>query len=543
MITTDKKTCNELALLLDLYGVRHAVFSPGSRNTPLIMAINRMTDIKGHSVIDERSAAFIALGLALASETPVAIICTSGSALLNYAPAIAEAFYSQIPLIVISADRPAERIGQDDGQTIIQANALKNFTKYHTSIPDKWHDETEHSFINRKINEALTSATYSFGGPVHINVEITEPLNRTEDLKPYSPRLISRFQQSTSFSNDDINKIARSIEDKKILVAIGPMKKDSDFCQTMIKLAENLPVLAEGTSNVKGGNIISDIDEYILSQDIKEPDIVITFGGGLTSRLLKEKIRSWNCEHWLVGYRDQFADCFGKLTQHFPCSNSEFANALFSLQRNKKALKTHLNASIFDSNAAWSDFKACSYICSQVPDYYAVHLSNGMVLRYCQNRLNVNVIHCNRGVNGIDGCASTAVGYSAVNQHDTLLITGDMCLQYDIAALSSALIGPKLKIIVICNGDGGIFRCISATKDVDELNEYISPKVNLPIHQLADAYGFTYFEATDFESLKISLKLFFDEHSKPAILAVKTDSPASAKVWLDYLEYFKNKKL
>ncbi len=542
METTIKGTCNELAELLSLYGVRQVVVSPGSRNTPLIIALSLALKFDMHAVIDERSAAFIGMGMAMQCGEPVALICTSGSAVLNYAPAVAEAFYRQVPLIVISADRPADRIDQDDNQTIHQHGALSGIVKTTVSVTDNWITESEHSFINRKINDALHTATDIRKGPVHINVHIAEPLNTVCDIKPRPVRKITTVNEcGTPLSLSLTDEITNKISSSRILIVCGFMRPSKSLNDLLIKLSYKTPVFAEGVSNIHGGLIINDIDEYLATGLTPVPDIVITFGGALISRYLKEKIKKLGCEHWLVGSREVFADTFGTLTASLDCSETEFAEFLLSRIKPATFETMEIKNDAFFNSAAWSDIAACEYMCRNVPQNYSVHLSNGMTVRYCQNRLNVKDIECNRGVSGIDGCASTALGYSTLNDSPTLLITGDMCMQYDLAALSSNLVTPKFKIIVICNSDGGIFRIIKSTRDVKGLNQYISPKVNLPLDMLAPAYGFKYFEATEMEELKSVFCKFIAEASQPAILAVKTDSDVSAKVWLDYLKFCKER--
>lgn len=542
METTVKRTCNELAELLFLYGVRNIVVSPGSRNTPLIIALSRFSKFDMHTVIDERSAAFIGLGMAIQSGEPVALVCTSGSAVLNYAPAVAEAYYRQVPLIVVSADRPADRIDQDDNQTIHQFGALSGIVKTVISVSDNWNNESEHSFINRKINDALHTMTDIRKGPVHINVHISEPLNTVCDIETSPARKILTLNGSNRYLAQSLpDEILNKISSSRILIVCGFMTPSKVLNDLLVKLSYKTPVFAEGVSNIHGGQIINDIDEYLATGLTPVPDIVITFGGALISRYLKEKIKKWGCEHWLIGSREVFADTFGTLTTSLDCNESEFVDLLLSRIEPLPYETIDINNETFYNSAPWSDIAACEYICKNIPQNYGVHLSNGMTVRYCQNRLTVKDIECNRGVSGIDGCTSTALGYSVLNDSPTLLITGDMCMQYDLAALSSSLVSDKFKIIVMCNSDGGIFRIIKSTRDVKELNKYISPKVNLPLEGLAAAYGFKYFEAKEMNELKSVFGLFIAETSQPAILAVRTDSDVSAKVWLDYLKFCKER--
>ena len=543
MEMTVKETCNELAQLLHKYGVRNVVVSPGSRNVPLIMAFARNGKLTLHSVIDERSAAFVALGMSLYLREPVAVVCTSGSALLNYAPAVSEAYYRQVPLVVISADRPADRIDQDDSQTIRQPGILTNIVKHSVSVSDNWTDLKSHLYVNRLLNDALTKAEENPRGPVHINVEISEPLNKTEDVCVTDEARRIYHSVSTNdfdgFPVCDEKELSRLLSKPVIVAGFMQASENRDIFKT---LSMYVPILAEGLSNLSGGQIITNVEEYLSSDSMSRPSLVITIGGALVSRALKERIREWGCPHWQVGYRNVYSDTFGTLTASFAMSPEHFAEKLLKMMQTQKLRSVKICNDEFVRSLPWSDLVACDVICRSVPENFAVHLSNGMAVRYCQSRVRAKSLECNRGVSGIDGCASTALGYSVMNEDPTLLITGDMCMQYDIAAFSSSLVSDKFKVVVLCNGDGGVFRIIKSTRNIPELDEYISPKVNLPLRQLSEAYGFEYFEAADLLTLERMLPEFMGKLRRPAVLAVKTDSAISAKTYIDYIHYCRKQK-
>lgn len=558
METTDKISCNILISLLKDHGISHAVISPGSRNAPIVVALARCKEIKKTVVIDERSAAFIALGIASISSKPVALICTSGSALLNYAPAIAEAYYRQIPLIIISADRPIEWIDQDDSQTIRQYEALSNYVKNSYNIPTECTSETTKWYVNRIVNDALLSAVSGRKAPVHINVQLDEPLNKLINIGSNTERVIELISSQNLLSESDITKLAREIKiAPKVLIIAGFMSPCDILNSSLLSLAKhnNITVLTENISNLKGDLFISSIDRTlsILSNDDKEnltPDIVITLGGALVSRHIKQFLRTHKpCEHWHVGVADTTIDCFTALTKRINVTPTDFFAQLdnilkhnlsedysYSAKWNAYFNKSKVLHEKYIKCIEWSDLKAFDVIFTQLPKNWNIQISNGTSIRYSQlfDTTDYNRIDCNRGVSGIDGCTSTAIGASLVYNNTTLLITGDMSAQYDINALSASAITPKFKMIVINNNGGGIFRFIKSTSDLPELEEYFATKPKLPLPELAKGYGFNFYDASDVNELKQIISLFINDNSKPAILRINTPAKKSTEILRNY---------
>ncbi len=557
MITTNQWTCREIALLLQAHGVRHAVVSPGSRNSPLIMALARTGAIECHAVIDERSAAFTALGISATSSRPVAVVCTSGTALLNLSPAVAEAYYRRVPLIVISADRPEPWIDQDDSQTIRQPGCLSNFVMKSYNFNGNPADNDTRWQINRQINEGMLLATGRRRGPVHFNIALGEPLTDTLETGNESPRIISRIDGNGDITTSQARQLASELASKKILITVGFNFPDSRLNRALQRLAKfgNIVVAAEATANLHGPDFVKNIDATIdaAADDCcgLKPDIVISTGGGLVSRKLKEIIRAWGVPNWRVGRGDSVIDCFKSGSMVIDAEPALFFQRMASAMQPYRTPSDYAagwlnsqsaaNAASLTFDGPWSDLTAIHRIMAALPDNVNLHVSNGMTLR---NALSAPVaryhrIDCNRGVSGIDGSTSTAVGAASVYQGPTILLTGDMSAQYDIAAMSSPLLTDRFKMIVIANGDGGIFRVIKATRDLPELDSFIACKVNFPASELAAAYGFEYFEATGSQSLADALNRFLSSPKK-AVLAVITDSKTSAEVAHQFIEHIKN---
>lgn len=560
MNNTDNYISRMLVDLLAGHGVKDAVVSPGSRNTPLLVALSRSADITVRVVVDERSAAFIALGISLVTGRPVAIVCTSGTALLNYAPAVAEAYYRRVPLIVISADRPEEWIDQDDSQTIVQRGALANYVKRSYDIPvekaasDRW-------YANRMVNDAMLSAMSGRKAPVHINIQFDAPLGRMTETADATPRLISMIDPAATLTTAQARQLGSTIASpRKVMIVAGFMSPDTVLNRALGRLASlpNFVVLTETTANLHGKEFVDSIDSTLSAigknrlPDFK-PDVVITLGGALVSRHIKQFLRSNPPEeHWHVGVARTTIDCFKCLTNRIELEPRVFFPLLASAMQphrgecdyaSRWAVMRSRAISLRQSFAAripWCDFKAFSVLIPLIPRRWNVHYSNGTPIRYAQifGEHEYHRCDCNRGVSGIDGCTSTAIGASlAYNGDVTLLVTGDMSALYDLGALACNYITPRFKIVVIDNGGGGIFRFIPSTDKLDILDECFSvSNLRLPLPQLADGFGFSYFEASDESGLRQAFASFRDEKSRPAMLRIVTDGALSADVLKNYFE-------
>lgn len=553
-----KPSCQIAVSVLAAQGIRDAVVSPGSRNTPFILALDDERRIAKHVVIDERSAAFIALGMAQVSRRPVVLCCTSGTALLNYAPAIAEAYYQGVPLIIVSADRPSEWIDQDDSQTLRQFEALRNYVKASFDIPDFGSDDTTLGwYANRTANDAYLTSMSGRPGPVHVNMHFSDPLSAPHpDMG--AQRVVITTDTTSALPPHVMKELASQAAGKRILVVAGQYPPSDRIERAMAVLSHlpNVAVWAESTANIHTPGVVGCIDRTLLSIDSDDeayrPDIVISFGGALVSRKAKVFLRGLgDCENWAVSYRrDRLADPFMKLTRVIETSPEvflpHFANALCRCHPRGEYAETWNAACIAASNrhatkmeaAPWSALKAFGIILERIPANMNLQLSNGTAVRYAQlfSSRHIHATYCNRGVSGIDGSTSTAIGASTLYPHPTLLITGDMSFAYDIGALATPFIPADFKVIVIDNGGGEIFRFIPTTSMLACRERYFSVSPVLPTRALAEAYGFRHFHCASERALKSALTEFLAPGLSPSIMEVKVDPDVSARTLSEYFK-------
>lgn len=567
MENTANKICRCIVSLLEKHGVKQAVVSPGSRNAPLLIALSRNDAIRIRVVIDERSAGFIALGMSVTLNEPVALVCTSGTALLNYAPAIAEAFYRKVPLIVISADRPKEWIGQDDSQTILQPGALSNFVKRCYDIEA---DDSDKNlwYANRVTNDAMISAMSGRIGPVHLNIRLSEPLGTLSDDAPDSEshmlnREIRIIKPKSEMSEVELSDLGSCLVPPcKVMIIAGFLQPDKNINKALVSLSQkpNIIVLTETIANLHGDYFVSCIDATLSAIradmiDEMRPDIVISTGGALVSRHIKQFLRSASLKaHWHVGEMEDTVDCFCRLTMRIEMNPAVFFTQLASAIPNMaeecdyariwdvaRCRALALTTS-YSQRAIWSDMKAFATLIPMIPLKWNVHFSNGTAIRYAQifGNHKYHRCDCNRGVSGIDGSTSTAIGASIVYERDTtLLISGDMSAQYDLSALTCRYISPRFKMIVINNHGGGIFRFIPSTSGLDIREEMFCCGSDLSLAEIGAACGFCIFEASDEDSLRREFRLFASESTNPAMLVINTPADLSASVLKEYFEFCK----
>lgn len=552
------KQCQYLTDVLIANNVKYAILSPGSRNAPLIINFAREPRIKSWVIVDERSAAFAAVGIAQFTDSPVALVCTSGSAVLNYAPAISEAYYRNIPLIVISADRPEEWIDQNDSQTIRQFGVLANIVKRSYNLPARCDDATSSWYADRMINDAIISAVTAPQGPVHINMPFRDSLCVTTTKKNINTRIIGhpeiKRNLDRQFMESLVNEIANT---DRVLIAGGFNSHSDELNAALGNLAchKNIVILTETISNLHNNRFINTIDRVlscIPREDAEEyaPRLLITFGGSFVSKVLKKFLRKYpSLQEWRIGIEHNTVDTMQHLTTKIDIEPAQFfcavdalmkdtfnANATYSRKWHALADQARSWHNQFTNSIPWCDLKAFSIFMPMIPQNYILHLSNGTCIRYAQLFGMRSGVKCfgNRGVSGIDGSTSTALGTSLVaTDYTSLLVTGDMSFGYDINGLTSQYNSARFKIIVMDNQGGNIFRFINGPSDLPELKKYFEVQRTIPVKDYARAFGFDYFEADDETSLKSALPEFFASRSQ-SILAIHTPPETNAKVLRSY---------
>ena len=537
------------------------VISPGSRNAPLTIGFSNHTEIETLSVVDERCAAFFALGIAQQTQKPVAIVCTSGSALLNYYPAIAEAFYSNIPLVVISADRPKHLIDIGDGQTIRQENVFENHILFSANLIDEVVSSS--AVENSKLILEALQIALSHKGPVHINVPFDEPLYETVSgldavIAKNVKQSVDEITSSFTPRNDDTNysKLASiwNASTKKMIL-VGVNYPDEDLHQLIDVYADDdsVLILTETTSNLHHKKAINSIDQLIFSldehqfEDLK-PEVLTTFGGMIVSKKIKQVLRKYQPKHhWNIDDKkamDTFF-CLSEFIQIKPIDffrnfnlkvaevESDYQNKWLQ-HRDEKRVKHQQ----YLSNAPHSDFKVFEQIIESVPKNSQLQISNSSIIRYAQlfSIDKTNSVFCNRGTSGIDGSTSTAIGAAFGNKNQTVFITGDLSFFYDSNALWNSNIPKNFRIILINNSGGGIFKIIPGPKSTNAAKYFETPHSLTAVH-LCKMYGLDYLKATSTETVAVQLKGFYEASEKPKILEIFTPSEENDLILKEYFKY------
>lgn len=572
MTDTANANCRELLDVLIAQGVETMVLSPGSRNTPLLIGSASRPELRKLIITDERTAAFIALGIGIVTRRPVALVCTSGTAMYNYAPAVAEAFYQKIPLVVITADRPAQWIDQDDSQTLRQFGALDKIVKRSYDIysetgmttvcGNKSYASEREWYVNRTANEAILTATQGQPGPVHINMQFGEPLGDTIQKEMSPVRKVEIISNDPCLPIRQMQELATELADKKIMVVAGFMGADNRLNKAIREFAEfdNVTVLAETISNLHLEKHAYMVDALLSRMTLEEkddlrPDIVISVGGALVSRMLKKYLRgSEHTQHWTLGDTDVSVDCFQRLSAHIDVAPDRFFTGMTGMIRhipkrgnrdktkdygrlwqNVRDRSFHANCQRLEA-MPWSELKALDCVFNNIPAKWNLFLSNGTCVRYGQLLIDTlpHACYCNRGVSGIDGTNATAFGVALAYGGTTLLVTGDMSFAYCPEILNLHSLGGDLRIIVVNNRGGGIFRFIGTTRDLDIREEYFCCNPSIPLESITRAYGWEYVHADSELSLQNGLSKLLS--TRRCLLEITVDPESSAEELIKYLK-------
>lgn len=552
---SDKANVNILTSLLVAHKVRHAVACPGSRNAPLTHNLCECPDIDCLSVTDERSAGFVALGMARALREPVAVCVTSGSALLNTLPAVAEAFYQHVPLVIISADRPAAMIDQLQGQTLPQADALGKFVRKAVALPEP-HNDTGLWHCNRLVNEALIAARQHGGGPVHINVPVTEPLFHFTCPALPAGRTVNYVKPGNNYAA--IDEIAGEFaKEPRAMLLIGQRTGSYDdgvLDETCTLRANGVVVLDEPLSNDTGCqchfdealSIIGDNPDY-------RPDFIIYIGGTFVSKRIKRFLQSFTPRRTvIVNETGKLTDVTTHATDVVECEPGYMIRALDEktrgglLSKRKKsdfflrwqAVLSHCRERCHAFEPAYSQMLAvkllhdavCAQKCHlQYANSSAVRLGIMYATQY---------IYVNRGVNGIEGSLSTAVGFASAAQAPVYCVIGDLSFFYDRNALWNNLPKDNLRILLLNNGGGGIFHQLPGLQASPHRDGFIAASHATSAKGICEEAGVEYRQAKDAAALREGIdRLTGDSSPKaPLLLEVFTNAETDASEMRRYAE-------
>ncbi len=520
-------------------GVNEAVICPGSRNAPIMLALVRHGGFQCYSIADERSAGFFGLGRALKTNKPVIICCTSGSAGLNFAPAVVEAFFQEVPLIVLTADRPAEWIGQWDGQTIYQENLFGKHVKH------------AESFKPFQPNQLVEKSMAFPQGPVHMNVPIAEPFYPTlgETLPQIREPQALNVQQTPKFdTNFDVDP------DVSLLITVGQRQFNQAENDLFAQLAQKgIPVIGDATANLPVECQLHHdlIWAHEANLPTYKPEFHIHFGKSFVSKRIKQFLRTYKpTASWLVhpnpiGKPDPF-QCLTRVVQAETIAVLESlcqqtlrgVSAVNSAKNRVEAIQeAYFNKTI------WSELAIYNRLIGDIDAANSeVHVANSLAIRYINwtaNTFTQSEVFSNRGTSGIDGCLSTAIGASQQTNKLVFSLIGDVAFQYDRNALWNSYVGPNVRIIIFNNAGGGIFGILDGAKDLPELGEFMVTQQTFRAKNTALDAGLDYFEAHNWNELNQQIQPFLAPSDRAKILEIFTDSTTNNQELQAYMNLFK----
>ena len=553
---SNKENVNILTALMVAHSIHHVVVCPGSRNAPLVHNFTVCTDITTYSVTDERSAGFYALGLMQALDTPVAVCVTSGTALLNLFPAVAEAFYQHRPLIILSADRPQAWIGQLDGQTLPQQHVFGRFVSRSVDLPevpghnpegkdDEWL-KTQRWYCNRLVNEALCDVSTSRLStiPVHINIPITEPLATFTVESLPNERVIHYHDTVTSVDESVVSELAEAVRQAhRPMMVIGQYLRFTEDDLPIFRAIEaHMPVLYEPLTGPKGGKSFDEVLYHHGDVESYHPDFVLYGGDTIVSKRLRQFLRQGEKEIWEISEDGEIHDAFQGLNRvvhgnlrmilqklaallgNIPSDNlsADYMKGWKQSLQRQQALRDTFNPD-YSQMAVVRHFEG---LLEDFDDYrdgnVAVHYANSISIRlaniYAHHR-----VYCNRGVNGIEGSVSTAAGFSLGTDRQVFLVTGDLSFFYDSNALWNESLGGNLRILLLNNGGGGIFHQLPIAKNSPEAIPAVAGHHHTTAKGLCESYDIRYLCASYKKQFREALQHFFSVSSdRPVLLEVFT---------------------
>ena len=568
------------------YDIQHIVISAGSRNAPLTNGFVENPFFTTYSVVDERAAAFFALGIAQQLGKPVALVCTSGSALLNYYPAVAEAFYSEASLVILSADRMPHRVDIGDGQTIQQegvfgphligAASLKpdvshataallssNKQPYFSAKPTKKEIDAlqqKHQTHNTKELQRVFALAATAKGPVHVNIPMEEPLYGMTTTPIAFPK-VPALKTPTAETDFELLKSAWKNAKRKMIL-VGVAKPNAGLANALTNLLEDpsVLVLTEKTSNFSHPAAVDAIDclmapialEQNGGEEELKPDLLLTIGGMIVSKKIKFFLRKHKAAQHIHIDQTKANDTFYYLSKHINAPAEDALNTVSEINQRQendyqttvlnryhnylKKGKTYLNSIPF------SDLRVFDLITKALPQNTHLQVANSSSIRYIQlfDLPRGTEVFCNRGTAGIDGSTATAMGAAQINPKQMVLITGDLSFFYDINGLWHNYIPNHARIIIVNNQGGGIFRILPGEKDSPKYDTYFETIHGRNAKDMAKAFGFAYKRVRTGWGLKQSLRGFFNPSKQPKILEICTPRKHNDSVLLDYFSAMAN---
>jgi len=563
----------DLVEICAIKGIRFAIISPGSRSAALTLGFARHPDISTLVIPDERSAAYIGLGLSQSLQEPVALVCTSGTAAINFAPAVAEAYFNEVPLLILTCDRPATWLHQQDGQMVNQQHVFTGHVKQQHQLPDNYIHSDSDIFTNRILNQSINNLTTSPAGPIHINIPIREPFYpevNEEFIFNNNIRIIEEPKTVKSLSSATWEELIDELQStEKVLIAAGQGWIDAELSSILNTIVDefSIPVVVDVISNGKSTNFIDKQDIILASNNSEEleslrPELLITFGNSFISKNLKLFLRKYPpIIHWHLQFGDVIHDPFHSVTRIIQVEPAYFfkqvledldmqqfregdfglreGNYLAQWERfNSRASK--FIESEFSRQKEFNEFSALHFGLENLPDTCDLHLANSMAVRYA-NFIGIPKhktirVFSNRGTSGIDGCLSTAVGGAIASELPVFLFIGDIAFFYDRNGLWHPHVPPNLRIVLFNNHGGGIFRMIEGPAKLPEREKFFETIHSMNAKRTCEDAGIIYFSAKNWQDLRQNWSAFMQEDNQTKLIEIETDGESNERVFKEFKE-------
>lgn len=533
---SDKKSVRQLIALLKAHGVTKVVVCPGSQNVPLIQSLLQVPTFSCYPMNDHRTAGFFALGLALHEAAPVAVVCTAGNGLTNMLPAAAEASKQQVPLVVISADTVPSRMKEP--------LAFDKIVKKAVNLPEV-QSEADAMTCNRLINEALLESKHHGRGPVHINIQLSDPVFGCNTAELDEERVMERYQGLNMYEQDYQPLVERLNRLKKRMVVAGQMnniyefdkKHETTLSKQFVWLTENL---SNHTTPCKP---LRRMEELLFPMDLKTqenlaPELLITFGGTVVSRRLKYFLRKHKpTEHWHVSKNGEINDDFGALTTIIEMDPFEFFEKIAPLIEDVPPLYprqwSQLEEKLAEPRFPYSEMLVVGVLMAAVPQGCALHLGNSSVVRYAQLfPLPTDVeIQSNMGLEGSEGALASALGYATASEKINYIVIGDVSFFGGMNALWNSNYGSNIRMMVINNGGNAQLQTLPGFTPDERTLRFVTGAHQATAKAWAEDRGFTYLSVHNEEELQAAMPVFTkaDITRQPLFLEVFTDKAADAE--------------
>lgn len=554
---SNSKQILHLLSLMKSFKIKKVVISPGSRHYPITHSLENDSYFELYSVVDERSAAFFALGLIQETNEPSAIICSSGTASVNYSSAVCEAFYQRLPLLVLTTDRIPEFLGQMEDQMIKQDDVFQGFIKYQGQLPSII-SETDEWYCNRIINEALISLDHHGKGPVHLNIPVLS--HHTDTFQTAELPVVRKITcNNIDLENSEWTKFSEKLKNEKVMIIWGQSvtmsKKLSDALDNFTNTF-NTVIITDKISNCHHTHSIENTFAVLstLTETEKKdlsPKIVITIGGNYVfNNEIKQYLNQFSnqFENWLVGKEDTICDPFRRLTDIFEMSEETFLNSISQTSTAKTSSTSYfdkwneISEMIEEPNVGYSQLYAIGELIKSLPKDVVLHLANSATIRMGQ-LFNIDKsirCHCNRGVNGIDGCMSTTVGFASSSDKQVFLIIGDLAFFYDMNAVWNRHLSQNLRILLINNEGGAVMHMPFNAEVGKTLSKYTSAGHQTSAKGWVESTGFKYMSATNQEEVDKGISELTDISVKgPIILEVFTNKEEDVLILKNYFSSLK----